>query len=197
MTARPAIQYRYLPVQCYGAASSGYAPRPLRPLGIVQHYFSGHWAFPEKRFDLELCWRLMHDLNFTPDERAFGLYDGQRVSASAHFLIGRAGEIWQLVPLRFVAWHAGRSAFGGLLNCNEFMIGIENVGYHEVPFTEAQYTANAHLCAWLMAEYGFETDMIAGHEDVAIPRGRKQDPGPSFDWHHLHQLIEDHRRRAS
>jgi len=84
-----------------------------------------------------------------------------------------------------------------LLNCNEFMIGIENVGYHEVPFTEAQYTANAHLCAWLMAEYGFETDMIAGHEDVAIPRGRKQDPGPSFDWHHLHQLIEDHRRRAS
>ena len=193
MTSRPSIQHRYLPVQCYGSARRDFAPRRLKPLGIVQHYFSGRYAFPEKRFDQELCWRLMHDLNFEPDERKFGIYDGPRVAASAHFIIGRNGEIWQLVPHEFVAWHAGKSAFGGLLNCNDFMIGIENVGTGDTPFTELQYQANASLCAWLMAKYDFGQDMIAGHSDVAIPEGRKKDPGPYFDWHYLHTLIQDIR----
>lgn len=45
--------------------------------------------------------------------------------ASAHFVIGRAGELVQLVPLDRVAWHAGVSSWLGKPNCNLYSIGIE------------------------------------------------------------------------
>lgn len=45
--------------------------------------------------------------------------------ASAHFVIGRAGELVQLVPLDRVAWHAGVSSWRGKPNCNLYSIGIE------------------------------------------------------------------------
>jgi N-acetyl-anhydromuramyl-L-alanine amidase AmpD len=31
---------------------------------------------------------------------------------------------------------------------------------------------------------------IVGHEDVAIPAGRKKDPGMQFDWEKLRDLID-------
>ena len=36
-----------------------------------------------------------------------------RVSASAHLIIGRDGEIVQLAPFNIVTWHAGRSSYAG------------------------------------------------------------------------------------
>ncbi len=35
------------------------------------------------------------------------------VKASAHLVIGREGEIYQLVPFDTISWHAGPSSFGG------------------------------------------------------------------------------------
>jgi N-acetylmuramoyl-L-alanine amidase len=45
--------------------------------------------------------------------------------ASAHLVIGREGEIWQLVPFNRKAWHAGVSAWAGREGVNGFSIGIE------------------------------------------------------------------------
>jgi N-acetylmuramoyl-L-alanine amidase len=45
--------------------------------------------------------------------------------ASAHFVIGRQGELIQLVPLDRVAWHAGVSTWRGRPNCNFYSIGVE------------------------------------------------------------------------
>ena len=45
--------------------------------------------------------------------------------ASAHLVIGRAGEIEQLVPFNRKAWHAGRSQWGELVGLNSYSIGIE------------------------------------------------------------------------
>ena len=42
------------------------------------------------------------------------------VSASAHLVIGRDGEVFQLVPFNIEAWHAGKSWYagrGGLNRC--------------------------------------------------------------------------------
>lgn len=50
-----------------------------------------------------------------------------RAKASAHVLIGRDGEIVQLVSLDSVAWHAGESAWKGLTGLNKYSIGIELV----------------------------------------------------------------------
>jgi N-acetylmuramoyl-L-alanine amidase len=44
--------------------------------------------------------------------------------ASAHYLIGRTGKIWQLVPDTCVAWHAGNSE----INARSIGIELANVG---------------------------------------------------------------------
>lgn len=47
------------------------------------------------------------------------------VSASAHLVIDRSGDIIQLVPFNVEAWHAGRSFHLGRENLNHYSIGIE------------------------------------------------------------------------
>ncbi|HEC62604.1 MAG TPA: 1,6-anhydro-N-acetylmuramyl-L-alanine amidase AmpD [bacterium] len=138
----------------------------------------------------------MRDLNFPLEERLYNLYQERKVFASAHFLISRGGEILQLVPLKFQAWHAGPSTFKGIRSCNRFMVGIENIGKSGEPFTPFQYQANAKLCLWLMYTYGFDVSWITGHMDVAIPKGRKKDPGKDFRWDHLRKLIFEAGRAA-
>ena len=47
------------------------------------------------------------------------------VSASAHVVIGREGEVFQLVPFNIEAWHAGKSVYAGRGGLNRYSIGIE------------------------------------------------------------------------
>ena len=47
------------------------------------------------------------------------------VQASAHLVIGRSGEVIQLVPFNIEAWHAGRSWYAGRMELNHYSIGIE------------------------------------------------------------------------
>ena len=47
------------------------------------------------------------------------------VKASAHVVVGRRGEVFQLVPFCTEAWHAGRSSLLGRADVNHFSIGIE------------------------------------------------------------------------
>lgn len=68
-------------------------------------------------------------------DTASGLNDAGPISwlcnpqakASAHFVVGRRGEITQLVPTNVKAWHAGKSSYRGRSNVNNFSIGIEIV----------------------------------------------------------------------
>jgi N-acetylmuramoyl-L-alanine amidase len=46
-------------------------------------------------------------------------------NASAHLVVGRDGDIRQVVPFNIKAWHAGRSVWRGRPNCNDYAIGIE------------------------------------------------------------------------
>jgi N-acetylmuramoyl-L-alanine amidase len=45
--------------------------------------------------------------------------------ASAHLVIGRNGDIQQLVPFNVKAWHAGRSEWNNISGLNSHSIGIE------------------------------------------------------------------------
>ena len=47
------------------------------------------------------------------------------VKASAHVVIGRDGQVIQLVPFNIEAWHAGKSSYGGRCELNHYSIGIE------------------------------------------------------------------------
>jgi N-acetylmuramoyl-L-alanine amidase len=44
---------------------------------------------------------------------------------SAHVVVGRDGAIRQVVPFNVKAWHAGKSIWRGVPNCNDYAIGIE------------------------------------------------------------------------
>jgi len=45
--------------------------------------------------------------------------------ASAHLVIGRQGEVAQLVPLSRKSWHAGKSEWNGISGLNSYSIGVE------------------------------------------------------------------------
>ena len=47
------------------------------------------------------------------------------VSASAHVVIGREGEVFQLVPFNIEAWHAGKSWYAGRGGLSRYSSGIE------------------------------------------------------------------------
>lgn len=52
-----------------------------------------------------------------------------KAKVSAHYLIGRAGEYAQLVPLDKCAWHAGESEWKTYKGLNKYSFGIELVSW--------------------------------------------------------------------
>ena len=107
------------------------------------------------------------------------------LQVSAHFFITRQGQLWQFVDADARAWHAGVSAYRGRTGCNDDSIGIELEGLEGQTFEPAQYQCLAALCQALRQRYPIAH--IAGHEHIAP--GRKQDPGPGFDWALLQQQL--------
>ena len=105
---------------------------------------------------------------------------------SAHFFIKRNGEMIQFVSTLDRAWHAGVSAFQGVDNCNDYSIGIELEGCDTMSFDEDQYVALVELMHILDKEYpGIVKERVVSHAEIALPAGRKTDPGPYFDWHDM------------
>lgn len=105
------------------------------------------------------------------------------LQVSAHFLIRRDGELIQYVPCLERAWHAGASRWRSHERCNDFSIGIELEGSEDLPFEEEQYRVLERLTRALREAYPI-TDCV-GHCDIALPPGRKTDPGPYFEWARL------------
>ena len=56
-------------------------------------------------------------------------------------------------------------------------------------FTEAQYKSLTQLVGYLKQEYKVPMNNIVGHKDVAVPKGRKNDPASNFDWNRLRDGI--------
>lgn len=110
------------------------------------------------------------------------------LEVSSHFLIKRDGQLVQFVSTEDRAWHAGKSVFEGVSNCNDFAIGIELSGCDDQPYSSAQYKALADLTERLQQAYpGITQDRIVGHSDVAP--GRKTDPGEAFEWSRYFDLL--------
>jgi N-acetylmuramoyl-L-alanine amidase len=106
---------------------------------------------------------------------------------SAHYLIERGGQVWQLVAESERAWHAGVGAWQAETDINSASIGIELVnrghqwGYQTFP--EPQIAAVKALLRDIQTRYAIPSHNILGHSDVAPQR--KEDPGEFFPWHSL------------
>lgn len=100
--------------------------------------------------------------------------------------------IWQLVPEKQLAWHAGVSYWRGVTRLNDTSVGIElvNPGYRNTPqgrrfypYPPGQIAALLPLLQDLTRRYAIKPQNIVGHSDIAPQR--KQDPGPLFPWEQL------------
>lgn len=103
------------------------------------------------------------------------------LKVSSHLFINREGKIIQFVPFDKRAWHAGKSQFEGVSNCNDYSIGIELEGTDNILYTKEQYEALIKSTMAIMDRYPAITmDRITGHSNIAPER--KTDPGNSFNW---------------
>lgn len=107
------------------------------------------------------------------------------LQVSSHFVIRRDGQVLQFVSCDERAWHAGVSNWRGRPHCNDFAVGIELEGLEGDTFEDRQYETLVRLVGALAERYPI--DGVAGHQHVAP--GRKQDPGPGFDWPRLQRAL--------
>jgi N-acetylmuramoyl-L-alanine amidase len=110
------------------------------------------------------------------------LTDPQR-AVSSHYLIGRDGQVYQLVDERKRAWHAGKSYWGGDTDINSSSIGIELDNNGEEPFDQRQITALLALLTDIAQRYPIPPANYLAHADVAP--ARKNDPSRLFPWRTL------------
>jgi len=87
---------------------------------------------------------------------------------SAHYLVDKNGDIYQMVRDECSAWHAKAM--------NARSIGIEHVGAATDRLTDAQSMASAHLVRWLSAEYGIPVANVLGHRFAPGNEGTTECP---------------------
>ncbi len=102
---------------------------------------------------------------------------------SAHYLIGRGGQVWQMVAEELRAWHAGAGSWQGRGDVNSRSIGIELDNDGESPFPAPQMRALEGLLAALRTRWMIAPEGVIAHSDMAP--ARKRDPGARFDWRAL------------
>jgi hypothetical protein len=104
---------------------------------------------------------------------------------SAHYLIGKDGQIAYFVDEANAAWHAGKSRWQGVTvidgSLNDASIGIEleNRNNGSDPYPEAQYQAALALSQQIVARHGIARANVVRHLDISP--GRKTDPR-GFPW---------------
>lgn len=107
---------------------------------------------------------------------------------SAHYVIGRDGDVVRLVPDEYRAWHAGAGEWNGEkqdINSNSIGIELCNGLFGEEEYPQKQIDALTDLCLHLIDKYDFAPTQIIGHSDMAPTR--KIDPGSKLPWEKLAQ----------
>jgi N-acetyl-anhydromuramyl-L-alanine amidase AmpD len=102
---------------------------------------------------------------------------------SAHYVISKTGKVVRMVPESKKAWHAGRSIWKGIKDCNDYSIGVEleNEDDGLDPYPDEQLNALVSILLFVRALYPKITaDRVVGHN--MISPGRKLDPNVNFPW---------------
>lgn len=102
---------------------------------------------------------------------------------SSHYLLGKDGDLYQLVEDGRRAWHAGPGRWGPLSDLNSTSLGIEIDNDGDSPFPEVQIQSLIVLLEDLCQRWNIPRSAIIAHSDLAP--GRKQDPNRFFPWQRL------------
>jgi N-acetylmuramoyl-L-alanine amidase len=128
---------------------------------------------------------IVHHTAMYSAESAIKALCSVKTQVSAHFVIAKDGEVFELVPSMHKAWHAGVSFWRGRHKVNDFSIGIELDNNGCEPFPEAQIDSLISLINLLKEIHPIDARNIIAHADVAP--NRKVDPSEHLSWEQLYK----------
>ena len=148
--------------------------------------YSPNFNLP-KRVKNRIKFIIIHYTGMKKESTAIKRLQDPKSKVSSHYLIKRNGEIINLVPDLFEAWHAGDSSWKHFKSLNKNSIGIEitNPGHKHgyKRFSKKQIFSLQKLLNILVKKYKIKKKYILGHSDIAPDR--KKDPGEKFPWEML------------
>jgi N-acetylmuramoyl-L-alanine amidase len=144
--------------------------------------------FDTKKRDKNLIkFIIIHYTGMKSESEAINRLCDYKSKVSSHFFIKNSGEILNLVPDLYKAWHAGVSSWKNFNLLNRYSIGIEinNPGHDHgyKKFSVKQTQSVMKLLRYLIKRYNIKKQNILGHSDIAP--SRKKDPGEKFPWRKL------------
>ena len=166
----------------------------------ISSNYSPNFSIP-KRTDKMVKFIVIHYTGMKSENAAIKRLCDDRFRVSAHYFIKKNGEMINLVPDLYVAWHAGKSKWlnYNLLNKNSIGIEIQNPGHDNgyKNFSTKQFSSLKILLRTLIKKYKIDLKNILGHSDIAPER--KKDPGEKFPWKNLanHKLAIWHSLKES
>ncbi|SMG38840.1 N-acetylmuramoyl-L-alanine amidase [Sphingobacterium psychroaquaticum] len=128
---------------------------------------------------------IIHHTAQTSIAQTIRTFQVPHAKVSSHYVIGRDGQVVQMLNDYLRAWHAGRSKWGNITDINSMSIGIELDNSGKEPFSEAQISALLTLLDTLKTKYQIPFTNFIGHADIAPTR--KDDPSVFFPWKRLAQ----------
>ena len=140
-----------------------------------------------ERSSRRIVYVVFHYTGMVSEKRAIERLANKNSKVSCHYFIKRDGTIINMVPDKFVAWHAGLSFWKSHKNLNNRSIGIEiqNSGHTNKyeRFSSKQIKSILSLSKILKKKYNIKSKNFLGHSDIAP--NRKKDPGEKFPWEYL------------
>ena len=152
---------------------------------FIENYKST--SFDLRKSSIKIKYIIIHYTAMKSHVEAIKHLCNKNNKVSSHFLISKAGDIFNLVNIDFRAWHAGKCFWKKESDINSSSIGIEldNSGHFLdfENFSILQINSLIKLIKHLKKNYKIEPQNILGHSDIAPYR--KFDPGEKFPWKKL------------
>ena len=135
----------------------------------------------------EITYIIFHYTGMASEKKAIKRLTNKKTKVSSHYFIKKDGTIINMVPEKFIAWHAGVSCWKSHKNLNNKSIGIEiqnsgHINKYE-SFSIKQIKSLLLLTKALKKKYNIKSKNFLGHSDISP--NRKKDPGEKFPWKHL------------
>ena len=155
----------------------------------ITNNYSPNFSLP-KRSKKKIKFLIIHYTGMKSESLAIKRLCDPKTKVSSHYFIKKNGNILQLVPDLYEAWHAGKSSWKKYNSLNKTSIGIEiqNSGhdYSYENFSSKQIDSLKKLLKNLVKNYKIDQKNILGHSDIAP--NRKKDPGEKFPWKILSKI---------
>ena len=152
----------------------------------ISNNYSPNFSIPKRKTKM-IKFIVIHYTGMKNENVAIKRLCDENKNVSAHYFIKNNGEIINLVPDLYIAWHAGKSKWLNYNSLNKNSIGIEiqNPGHENKykNFSPKQLSSLKILLRTLIKKYKIDLKNILGHSDIAPER--KKDPGEKFPWKDL------------